>query len=249
MTFRYARQMPLEWVGISPYLDWDTSKVVISSGTAVDSVPDQSVHGDGLLGDSRLGFSLKPHRISASANFNGHDTISFVNTDPSVDLQGQRAYFQGSGLPTNGPMTFIIIAKVNTRVTVNQWLIQTENQHFGIYSPSAANSPWHSVCSNDFSEVVGVKSASLSSIIAVTLSAGTHRLYVNSATEEGHHASTGATLSVDGALGNLGAPGNASNFTLNGEVARAIAWPVLLTPTQLTNAMGILGTKYGITIT
>lgn len=275
---------PNEWAGLVPLVDWDmaravTSSVVTFDGTlvtnVVDSVPDQSGNGRALTGGdvfaphfvSDYPNVYKPSKVTSSASFNGKDTISFADT---THLTGKfaRANFGDLGITNNGPVTMALVCKVNTRhTTSNSWAFQLEDQQLGVYSPGSSNGAgvWRSVASADFSEIVSAASCTVTSIIIVTLSGGTHRLYVNSTTEEGNHASTGVDFSVHsgtytlgptsvdysyaGVVGNVGGPNLAgSGFTLNGEIARIIIWGSLLSSGEISAALGALGVEYGPTV-
>lgn len=226
-----------EWGGLLPLVDWDMSQAVVTSGTSVDSIPDATLQGRVLTGVT----SNKPDKVTASANFNGLDTVSFANATQ------RRFTFGDVGIANNGPFSIVAVAKVAiANAASNNWLLETTNEHMAIFGDGTA-SHWHEWINSGFSGVDTTSLMTSSSVLLATLSGATQRYYVNSATEKGNHASSGGTFSGGGVVGNHGAPG--TGFTFNGEIARIIVFGQLLDATQRTNVLNALGTKYGISIT
>lgn len=226
-----------EWGGLIPLCDWDMAQAVVTVGTSIDSIPDATLQGRTLTGVT----SNKPTKTTASANFNSCDTAAFAGSSQ------QRFTFGDVGIANNGPFSIAIVAKVNTEDATNKWIMETTNQHIGIYGDVAGHH-WHEWLNSGFTGV-DMSTAPLittSTVLLATLSSGTQRFYGNSATEKGNHASSGGTFSGGGVIGNNSTPGN--GFSLNGEIARIIVFGQLLDSTQRTNVLNALGTKYGITI-
>lgn len=230
-----ASSPPAEWAGVSPLVDWDFAKVLITAGSAVDSVPDQSGRGITLTSNA----SNKPVRVTASANFNGTNTVSFTGV--------QSATCGNPGVAVSGPITIIVVAKVTggSNNPFANFAVESANEHIAIYADAASH--WGEWLNSGFTGVISTVLETVSSAVLATLSAGTQRLYVNSATEIGNAASASFDITAGLTVGNKGAV--ASNVTLGGEVARIIIWNSILTLGQRTATLAALGARYGLTIT
>lgn len=234
-AFTYAA--PTEWAGLSPLVDWDMANAIVASGTALDHVPDQSGNARVLTASATA-----PAVVTASASFNGLNTLSFTG--------GAGATFTGLGIADNGPVSVIAVAK-NTGPNAsgfNSFLLELNNQQLALYAAGAAPHVWHTWASSNFAEVVSDNAVTASAAMLLTLSGGTERFYVNSTVEEGNQASAGGTFSGAGIVGSLhGGPD--ARFVLNGEVARIIVFGSLLDATQRITALAAIGAKYGIAVT
>jgi hypothetical protein len=230
---------PAEWVGLTPLADWNPTNAVTfgSSPVYVSRVTDASGNGNTLTGVS----SSEPTYTASNSSFNNKPTLGFATGGATP-----RASFGNIGIPTNGPMTFILVGKTPDSGR-NCYAMHLSNDHAALFNSNVAN-VWTAWASSDFTQVASDNNSSSAAIILLTLESGSQRIYASSATQDANAASAGATFSGGGLIG-CHSTFTSDTFVWGGDIARVLVFGTVLTAAQRTACLTALGSLYGIAIT
>lgn len=258
---------PAEWAGLIPLLDWDPENATADGGGLVATLPDSSGNGNDAELVDGISYPFSPLPPPALIT-----STAFGTARPTLEFRGNpnvAPYAPALRLPTlaAGPITIGLVMFSDmpdhaamtgggggTPIFTNNYALSCEADALGIYADGGASRAFGGWLDSSYGEPLRAFDFASTPTVVLLSSSGESsagaadavtRLYAKTLTP---NVLSGRTPFAGGpAL--LGSYQGGMTYSLQGEVARLIIWPVELTPgVQSTAAINALGSKYSITI-